>query len=172
MVLDHGRDRANYAQSKLFLMYHKIAREELCNVFPNRKLKMNPSLYIICKNCDATATDSSKPRFLVWKAAQKMATPRIMAMRSGARCGQPICASAHCLALDIAPLDYNSLDFSFRFSVATKFIHTTKDFTKSAVLYYNESFGNDRGGVVGSSCERAVRDGNYSTREPPQMVVD
>ena len=45
---------------------------------------MNPSPPVICNTCDATATDSSKPCTIVWKATQNMTTSRIIAMRSAA----------------------------------------------------------------------------------------
>ena len=69
-------------QSRFF--FTTTAWEEFRSIFPNIKLKMKPSPPDICNTWDATATDSSKPRFIVWNATQNMATSRIIAMRSAA----------------------------------------------------------------------------------------
>ena len=54
------------------------------SVLPNTKLKINPLPLAICKPWDASATDNSKPRFIVWNATQKLATSRTIAIRSAA----------------------------------------------------------------------------------------
>ena len=51
---------------------------------PEQKIENENLAVDISNTWDATATDSSKPRFIVWNATQNLATSWIIAMRSAA----------------------------------------------------------------------------------------